>query len=192
MSSAMCQEISFVKALPNYDFALLKVDFAANSRKDWFKGRAAFPYIKVSRRQLGEGEPVYAFGYPLSDASAQKFGNVTIGQASLRPRVTSAIVSSTLVATKMLMTSSDPKVYVLDRALNYGNSGGPIIALETGRVHAFCSQFQPVSIKQQHIADQSGKPITIIIPSLYGIVSSLGNQEILDLLATYNVPIVDE
>ncbi len=55
-------------------------------------------------------------------------------------------MSSTLEKTKMLMSSGDEKIYVLDKALNYGNSGGPIVAAETGRVHALCSRFQPVMV----------------------------------------------
>jgi len=32
-------------------------------------------------------------------------------------------------STKMLMTLSNPKVYVLNKALNYSNSGGSIVAV---------------------------------------------------------------
>jgi hypothetical protein len=71
-----------------------------------------------------------------------------------------------------------PENYVLDRALNYGNSGGPIVAAETGRVHAVCSRFQPVRIPQPHL---KGEPL-IMVPSLYGMVSSLGRQLVLEAL----------
>ena len=82
-------------------------------------------------------------------------------------------------STKMLMTLSNPKVYVLNKALNYGNSGGPIVAVETGNVHAFCSGFQPLFVPQNHLRD-NGCSLAIMIPSLYGIVFSLGNEAILD------------
>ncbi len=92
----------------------------------------------------------------------------------------------------MIVTGSEPKVYVLDKALNYGNSGGPIVAAETGKVHAFCSRFQPVAIPQNHIQDQQGNPTMIYIPSLYCVVSSLANPAILQKLHESEVSISDD
>lgn len=189
---AMCQAVSFGYIIPHLDFALLKVNFGANANKAWLKGKSEFPFLSVSRRQLEEGESVYSFGYPLSNAMARDLGGIVVGEESLCPRVTSAIISSTIEQTKMLTTDGDPKVYVLDKALNYGNSGGPIISAETGNVHALCSRFQPVFVPQMHLPDAKGNPIPIAIPSLYGVVSSLGNPEILALLSQLNVPITDE
>tara|TARA_R110002051_G_C8715577_1_gene496092 strand:- start:102 stop:836 length:735 start_codon:yes stop_codon:yes gene_type:complete len=190
-SGAMCQSISFGHVLPDVDFALLKVDFDSNSNKAWLAGKDAFPHITVSRRILDEGEPVYAFGYPLSTASAQNMGNAVIGASSLSPRVTSAIISSSFEHSKMVMTERDPKVYVLDKALNYGNSGGPIVSSETGNVFALCSRFQPVAIQQPHIRMSDNAPMAIHIPSLYGIVASLADDAIVDLLKELNIPVVD-
>ncbi len=82
-------------------------------------------------------------------------------------------------------SSNDPQVYVLDKALNYGNSGGPIIATDTGCVSALCSRFQPVSIQQPHL----GANVAIVIPSLYGVVSRLSNPSVLNVLAQRGVPI---
>ena len=189
---AMCQAVSFGHIIASLDFALLKVDFQANANKAWLVGKNQFPYLEVSTRQLDEGESVYSFGYPLSESFVQSLGPVTVGSTSLRPRVTSAIISSTIYETKMVMTDADPQVYVLDKALNYGNSGGPIVSSETGRVHAICSEFQPVFVPQSHINEQNGTPISVMIPSLYGVVSSLRNPEILDLLRSLNVPICDD
>lgn len=191
-SGAMCQAVSFGHVIARLDFALLKVDFQANANKDWLVGKNQFPYLGVSSRQLDEGESVYSFGYPLSDVFVQSLGPVTIGSTSLCPRVTSAIVSSTIYETKMIMTAADPQVYVLDKALNYGNSGGPIVSSETGRVHAMCSKFQPVFVPQPHIKDQKGTPISVMIPSLYGVVTSLRNPEIINLLNSLNAPIYDD
>ena len=143
-SGAMCQGVSLEYVDPQLDVALLKVDFAKNKDKDWLKGKKSFPFIEVSRRQLEEGEPVYSFGYPLSEAGIQQQPGLTVGEISLSPRITSAIVSSTFEKTKMVMSSRDENIYVLDKALNYGNSGGPIVAAETGKVHAICLRFQPV------------------------------------------------
>jgi len=70
--------------------------------------------------------------------------------------------------TRLISSPEDVKIYVLDKALNYGNSGGPIIAVATGHVQALCSRFQPVMIPQPHLKDQKGKPPYIVIPSLYG------------------------
>lgn len=188
----MCQAVSFGHVIPHLDFALLKVDFAANANKAWLNGKSEFPFLSVSRRQLEEGESVYSFGYPLSSAIARDLGAVVVGEESLCPRVTSAIISSTIEQTKMLITGDDPKVYVLHKALNYGNSGGPIVSAETGNVHALCSRFQPVFVPQPHLRDANENPMPIIMPSLYGVVSSLGNPQILALLNQLNVPITDK
>lgn len=188
---AMCQNVSFGHILSKLDFALLKVDFNANSNKDWLKDKTEFPYIKVSSRRLQDGEAVYSFGYPLSGAFSQNLQQAIVGSISLCPRVTSAIVSSTLEKTAMIMTDTDPQVYVLDKPLNYGNSGGPIVAVETGLVHAFCSRFQPMSVPQTQLKDAKGNPLSIIIPSLYGVVSSLENRQIIELLTSLGVPVED-
>lgn len=188
----MCEGVSVEHVELQTDFALLKVDPAANSTKAWLEGSQAFPFLQVSRRQLEEGEPVYSFGYPLSDGSTQQLEGMVIGTTELSPRVTSAIISSTIETSRMLVSSSDARVYVLDKALNYGNSGGPIVSAETGHVHALCSRFQPVSIPQAHLKDAQGNPIAIMTPGLYGVVSSLGNPSILAALTERGVPLVDD
>jgi serine protease Do len=189
---AMCQNVSFGHVIPSLDFALLKVDFHANKNKAWLIGKEQFPYLGVSTRQLDEGESVYSFGYPLSDSFTKKGAGVIVSSTSLCPRVTSAIVSSTIYETKTVMTGADPQVYVLDKALNYGNSGGPIVSSVTGRVHALCSKFQPVYIPQPHIKNSDGRPLSVMIPSLYGVVSSLRNKDILSLLQSLNITLFDD
>jgi len=189
---AMCQSVAVGHVLPRLDFALLKVDFRANSDKAWLSGKSAFPSLRVSRHELQEGESVYSFGYPLSTAVSRTVGQFVVGSASLCPRVTSAIISSTLDETRMMMSDGDIRRYVLDKVLNYGNSGGPVIATMTGHVHAFCSKFQPVYVPQSHLLDKSGNPMHVMIPSLYGIVTSLANQEIVSLLQNVGVAIGDD
>lgn len=191
-SGAMCGHVALVHVEPTTDFALLKVDYPRNANKAWLKDRTTFPHLEVSSRTLEEGEPVYSFGYPLSTGSAQAVGGGFVGSVGLSPRVTAAIVSSTLERTRMVMTSGDPMIYVLDRALNYGNSGGPIVAVDTGRAHAFCCRFEPVHIPQSHLKDDQGKPLMVMMPSLYGIVSSLGTPSIDGKLREVGVPVVSD
>lgn len=180
---AMCQFVSLETILPDVDLALLKVDYARNANKAWLDGASTFPFIPVSRRPLEEAEPVYAFGYPLPDSHVQTIPGGQVGFNTLRPRVTSAIVSSTFDQGGMVITGTDPVTYVLDKALNYGNSGGPIVSCETGNAHAICSSFQPVMVPQHHLADSQGKFPHVMVPSLYGRVSSLSQAQVLKLFA---------
>jgi serine protease Do len=55
----MCQAVSVAFVDPSTDFALLKVDFQANHKKDWLRESTSFPFIEMSSRELEEGEPVY-------------------------------------------------------------------------------------------------------------------------------------
>ena len=93
--------------------------------------------------------------------------------------------------TELIHSTADTQVYVLDKALNYGNSGGPVVAVDTGFVHAFCSRFQPVQIPQPHIRNADRKPLLVQIPSLYGVVVSLSNARVLAELMSRKVPIAD-
>ena len=173
------------------DVALLKLDFEANQVKEGLKGRSGFPHLTISSRVLEEAEPVYAFGYPLSEGGVVHENPVMmVGATALSPRTTSAIVASTLERTGMVMSlGGPPDRYVLDKALNYGNSGGPIIATETGHAHAVCTHFQPVAVVQSHLKADSGDPITIHIPSLYGVVTSLGRKSVQAALADRGIPV---
>lgn len=144
LCSGMCQSVKFEFIDPLLDFALLKVDFQANSNKVLLSTRTGFPFVEVSARTLEEGEPVYSFGYPLSQSKILVHNSaVTAGHSALCPRTTSAVVAAIMDSSQMVSAANGPTVYVLDKALNYGNSGGPIVAAETGKVHAFCSRFQP-------------------------------------------------
>jgi len=98
-------------------------------------------------------------------------------------RVTSAIISSTREHHGSLVTQTSPRFYVIDKALNYGNSGGPIVLTETGRVIAVCVRFQPVAIAQG-VDPATQQPRQVVIPSLYGVTTSLRN------IATTLTPII--
>jgi serine protease Do len=168
------------------DIAFLRVDFAANAAATWLQGRTGFPFIEITVAQVEEGEPVYSFGYPLpemQDLSAPGSSVIAAG-FRLSPRVTSAIVASTIFQVGPVRTNADPIRYVIDKALNYGNSGGPIVEIDNGRVFAVCTMFQPVEIRQSHI---QGNPL-IRIPSLYGVVSSLSDQRIKRYLSDEGIP----
>ena len=89
----------------------------------------------------------------------------------------------------MFTTSGDAKVYVLDKALNYGNSGGPIVATNTGHAHGLCTKFQPLRVRQNHLKDILGDKSVVLIPSLYSVVSSFGNPTILDKMREYDITI---
>lgn len=188
---AMCQFVTLEEVIPSLDIALLKVDYEKNATKHWLQDLSEFPFIQISTRELEEGEDVYAFGYPLPETTVHAGNGMTIGSTSLCPRVTSAIVSSTFEKGRMVITGGDPKLYVLDKALNYGNSGGPIIATETGHVHALCSRFQPVFVPQPYIKDQNGNQLPVMIPSLYGIVSGLHHSSFVDMLDQKGIGVVD-
>lgn len=98
------------------------------------------------------------------------------------PRITSLIVSSKNGKLNTQNQNGIPNTYVLDKALNYGNSGGPIVSILTGFVHGMCRRFQPVGIRQNLIKDSNNNPIQIVIPSLYGIATNLSVPSILEQL----------
>lgn len=183
MTPIISHGLEFVFCDPATDFVLLKADYEQNSNKEWLKNADGFPFVEIGIEELEEGQDVYSFGYPLSESKIVKHdADVTIGNSSLSPRVTSAIISSKIEMTRDLVFPGLPMVYVLDKALNYGNSGGPILSSETGKVYAFCSRFQPLYVPQTHIPDTNGNPVYIMMPSLYGVVFRLSNQKILNKL----------
>jgi serine protease Do len=179
------------------DFALLRVEMFGGAAGD------PQPHLTISERELDEGEPVYSFGYPLTDEGphlrmtadmlpeellgefidsqgrsvpreALDGVSIEIPTFGFSPRVTSAICASRVAYESTLPINPEGErwYYAIDKALNYGNSGGPIVASETGRVHALCTKFQPVIVRQP--GDR--EPITI--PSLYGIVTRLTHPTI--------------
>lgn len=177
------------------DVALLKVDLLGrNANKAFLQNQGGvLDHLTISRRSLEEGEPVYSYGFPLSTSEVQAMGNgVIMGSSQMSARVTSAIIASTAEYYGPVQTGGPPVRYVVDKALNYGNSGGPIVATETGHVQAVCVRFQPVVVPQHHIKDGAGNSLVIQIPSLYGVVMSLSNNTVLTELSGRGIPIADD
>jgi serine protease Do len=164
-TSALVLGVKVVRTWPAFDLALLKADFAENKARNGFKTRTDFPYLDIEFQDQEEGSPVYAYGYPLMESAVETAGNITVGMSVIPTRVTSAIIASTNEHFAPIQSSVDPKFYVIDKALNYGNSGGPIIMTESGKVISVCVRFQPQIMKETKV----------MVPSLYGISSSLKN-----------------
>ncbi len=179
----MCLGLSLVSVDPEHDIAILKADLAKNRDKTWME-EGGFPFVPVSFAELEEGEPVYSFGYPLSQAEHFDFGEVMYGDSVLVPRITSAIVSSNIEKTEMAHGDDPTHLYVLDKALNWGNSGGPMVSTTTGQVHAVASRFIPITVEQRA---SDGKVYALKIPSLYSVAVGLSNTSVRQSLENLGV-----
>jgi serine protease Do len=145
-----------VKDWPSFDLALLKIDMQPTD------------FLQTEFNTIAEGTEVYSFGYPLSQINVQSNQTIMVGLHFHSPRATSAIISShDWYIGPVTVGGGFPTHYVIDKPLNPGNSGGPIVVCETGKAISVCIRFQPLPIPQQGI--------TIQIPSLYGITVSLKN-----------------
>ena len=163
--------ITLITQWENYDLALLKANFEANKDRETFKDRDGFPFLEIDFDEKIEGTPVYVYGYPLPEVKLVGRSNgLMIGTIGFCPRVTSAVISSKYDMIRASRSENDPKIYAIDKPLAYGNSGGPLILTESGKVFAVAVRFQPISIPQ---SSQS----IIKVPTTYGIVSLLANIE---------------
>lgn len=166
----LVDNIALTKDWPEYDLALLKADFAKNKNKDAFKDKDGFDFLEVDFDIIPEGTDIYSFGYPLPNIEVHRNQHVMIGFHYFCPRVTSAVISSHYDVIGPVFGVGFPRYYIIDKALTYGNSGGPRIVSGTGKVISVCVRFQPVKIRQD-------ENVSILVPSLYGITSSLKNIE---------------
>lgn len=168
---ALVQGVTVVERWPTMDLALLKADFSANANKAWAQGRVDFPYVRLTFDTPADGTPVYAYGYPLSaQTSVIDLGGAFVALGALRPRTTSAIIASNVEQFGPIRSSTDPAFIVIDKAWNYGNSGGPLVLQETGEAIGVAVRFQPVRVDQ-------GGGFVVTVPSLYGAASAVKNVE---------------
>jgi serine protease Do len=167
--TAMIQGIEIVERWPDVDLALLKADFGANATKAWAEGRTDFPYVPLSFDIPEDGTPVYGYGFPIQPTiQVVDLGGAIMALGGLRPRTTSAIVASNVEQIGPVQSSGDPSFIVIDKAWNYGNSGGPLILQETGEAVGVAVRFQPVRIEQS-------PGVYVVVPSLYGAASAVRN-----------------
>lgn len=169
---AMISGVSIAALWPSFDLALLQTDFDLNADKEWLTGRTAFPFIPTSVDPADDGTPVYSYGFPLSPrVETVDIGMAVIAAVALAPRATSAIIASSLRQVGGFNTSGEPSVYVVDKAFNYGNSGGPLVLQETGAAIGVAIEFVPVGIRQGQLLTSP----TVWVPSLYGVASAVSN-----------------
>jgi serine protease Do len=174
-------KVALLKEWERYDLVLLKADFSDVKNQEWFKGKEEFDYLEISFDIPPEGTEVYAFGYPLARSEIHANDKMIVGLQYSCPRLTSAIISAHFEVIGPVRLGGPPSNYVIDKALNYGNSGGPIVIQENGKVISVCVRFQPVGIPQNENTH-------VTIPSLYGITASLKNIE-KDFLALLQVKV---
>jgi len=99
-------KLTVVKAAPEYDLALLKMEEAT-------------PVFFNLSGQYSTADTVYAYGYPANSLSAGP------------PSISEGVISRILTVADLRMTNSDSpegfEVIQTDAAINPGNSGGPLI-----------------------------------------------------------------
>lgn len=166
--------ISFIKKWERQDIALLKADLKLNQKRfenaenEFLNGKEEFPYLEIDFDEYIEGIHIYTYGFPLPNVRIINQGPIRIGFDIFCPRVTSAIISSQYDLIRPIRSSNDPKIYTIDKTLHPGNSGGPAVISETGKVFGVCIASQLYSLQQ--INNQR-----IRLPTNYGFISSLSS-----------------
>jgi len=115
----MWMHLSLIHIDSQCDFALLKVEIANPAQQSWMCGRNEVPFVEVSVRPVEEGEPVFSFGYPLTDSHKIPLDSAPLGYipppgtTEMRtnifcPRVTSAIIASRTRKHGVVQSTCDP------------------------------------------------------------------------------------
>lgn len=178
------------------DFALLKADFKDQHNGMLLGGRSDFPFIEISTRIVEEGVPIYFVGYPLSrlvrvDPTGHPLPISVQDPAPPGMPGFATYLSSGVTSAIIAGHTSTPGLqpgYFLDKAITPGNSGGPVVASETGMVFAICTGLQPFYMLQRHLG---GDPIPIEVPSAYGFATALSTSSVSDVLRQHGIKISD-
>lgn len=159
------------------DLAILKIS-SGNSN-----GIHEFPFLDITESKVPIGTPVYSYGYPICSESLTEDCHFT-GKYHVEPRVASAIVS----AYQWGSDGEVPESYIIDRPLLCGNSGGPLVMTESGRVVAFASQSQSDKVAEFK-SPFDGTNFAISVPSPYSYCRNFGYPSIQTILREHGITI---
>lgn len=173
-----------------HDFALLKAEP---------QGGAKYSYVEIVKRDIAEGEPVYCFGYPLSDLCETRSKPAISSTYSLtfkddrllilKPKIVSGVVAAAPLSATCSGFPAVCSSYATDINFDFGISGAPIIATECGKAFAFATETESVSVPQDHLK-ALGRP-RIGIPTRFGTGTSLASHLIVESLEKHGVALSD-
>ncbi len=168
-------------------------------------GKSGFPYLSVSRREANEGDLVYCFGYPHSDLFGPPTGMPRVTSVCsisvqnnwilvLKPKVASALVAAKSCPSRIRGVRKLGADYSIDRGIDFGMSGAPVILPETHRVIGVAVETEAVIVPQTHLhwPGCNCGPIKISVPGSFGIVASLAHANLISAMAKHGVSVHDD